>query len=93
MRFLTIAAALVLVPAAPVLAAPAVRSIADAAGCPDIFNRARGRQKATVNKLGELPPANAYLAVYRRGLDGCVEPVMAGYGYGSGAKPAAPPRR
>lgn len=96
MRFLIVGVALLLAPAAPAMTAPAFRSVADAATrCPDGFNRARGSQKATVNKLADLPPANAYLAVYRRGADGCVEPVIAGYGYGSTAKrqSATPKRR
>ena len=27
-------------------------------------------------KLGELPPADAYQAVYRLGADGCIDPLL-----------------
>ena len=37
-----------------------------------------------MRKLGELPPADAYHAVYRLDDKGCVDPVMVGYQYGRG---------
>ena len=38
-------------------------------------------RKLTPQKLGELPPANAYKAVYRR-IGGCEVPVVVKYGVG-----------
>ena len=46
--------------------------------CPDnpAAHLARERKDGQFRKLGELPPADAYAAVYRRGPDGCMIPVM-----------------
>ena len=41
-----------------------------------------GPGKAEMKKLNELPPADAFHAVYRTDKDGCVDPVMVGYQYG-----------
>ena len=38
-------------------------------------------KKLTLQKLGELPPANAYKAVYRK-IGGCEVPVVVKYGVG-----------
>ena len=38
-------------------------------------------QKLTPKKLAELPPANAYKAVYRK-IGGCEVPVIVKYGVG-----------
>ena len=38
-------------------------------------------KKLTPRKLGDLPPANAYQAVYRR-IGGCEVPVVVRYGVG-----------
>ena len=56
---------------------PAVRTALNPA-CPDdpAAHLARSRKDGQVRKLGELPPADAYAAVYRRGPDGCMIPVM-----------------
>lgn len=89
MRFL-IVGALMLAASAPIAAARPVPLMSSSAQCPDVFNRASGQGKAEVRKLGELPPANAYRTVYRLGADGCVEPVIAGYGYGSKAGRRSP---
>jgi hypothetical protein len=35
-----------------------------------------------MRNLNELPPANAFHAVYRLDKDGCLDPVMVGYQYG-----------
>ena len=37
---------------------------------------------AQMKKLNELPPADAFHAVYRLDDKGCVDPVMVGYQYG-----------
>ena len=46
--------------------------------CPDDpgAHLARSRKDGQFRKLGELPPADAFAAVYRRGPDGCMIPVM-----------------
>ena len=44
----------------------------------------QGPGKATMRKLNELPPADAFHAVYRMDNDGCIDPVMVGYQYGRG---------
>jgi hypothetical protein len=38
-----------------------------------------------MKRLDELPPANLMLAVVRE-VEGCNEPVVVGYGYGSGVQ-------
>ena len=45
--------------------------------CPNdpAVHHARPGHGARPHKLTELPPAEAYRAVYRRGPDGCVIPV------------------
>lgn len=40
-------------------------------------------------KLNELPPANQYYALYRRGPDGCPDPIVLRKGVGNPAKPAS----
>ena len=50
--------------------------------CPEATSHLAGRQGSWDGKalrprrLGELPPADAYAAVYRRDERGCVVPVM-----------------
>ena len=49
--------------------------------CPSLAGHAarkRGESLAP-DKLTELPPAEAFHAVYRVGPDGCLDPVMVGY--------------
>ena len=61
------------------LAAPAVVTLppkAAPARCnPSITYAAKKRARALPQKLGELPPANHYLAVVRM-VDGCPEPAV-----------------
>jgi hypothetical protein len=79
MRLLFLAA-LSLSPApAGALAAPP-RSIAQPTfdrSCPDdpAAHLARTHKDGQYRKLTELPPADAFAAVYRRGPDGCMIPV------------------
>ena len=46
--------------------------------------------KGKFNRLGELPPAQLVLTVFRE-VDGCSEPVIVRHGYGLGA-PATDPQ-
>ena len=53
------------------------------ANCPTLASEAarkRGKSLAP-DKLAELPPGEAFHAVYRVGPDGCPDPVMVGYQY------------
>ena len=83
---LPISAATAEAPAPPAPEPPAVnRPIAATpdAECPKplaFWGQAPG--KAEMRKLNELPPADAFHAVYRMDKDGCVDPVMVGYQYG-----------
>ena len=53
--------------------------------CPrPLVHRDGPRRGGEMRKLGELPPADAYHAVYRLDDKGCVDPVMVGYQYGRG---------
>ena len=66
-----------------------------ASRCPDnpIVHLVRPGRPATVHKLTDLPPANMYLSVYRT-VDGCLVPVIAGYGIGAtGRRSSASPER
>ena len=69
---------------------PRVKPLRGGANCrrPDVhlIEREKGR-KGKFNRLGELPPAQLMLTVYRE-VDGCSEPVIVRHGYGLGA-PAA----
>ena len=58
--------------------------------CPDdpATHLARERRQGQFRKLTDLPPADAYAAVYRRGPDGCMIPVM----YRDRQAPPAPRR-
>lgn len=38
--------------------------------------------RGELKKLGELPPADAFHAVYRLDSRGCIDPVMVGYQFG-----------
>ena len=52
---------------------------------------ARSSAKAQYSELGALPPGNLFLTVVRD-LNGCTEPTIVGYGYGSvTARPATRP--
>ena len=50
--------------------------------CPELLAHPAERPKAQMRKLAELPPADAFHAVYRRDGNGCIDPVMVGYQYG-----------
>ena len=51
--------------------------------CPKpLAHKAEPRLGAKIRKLTELPPADAFHAVYRLDGNGCLDPVMVGYQYG-----------
>lgn len=46
--------------------------------CPTIGSHAEGERKAPqLKRLGELPPAQTYMAVYRTDEKGCLDPMLA----------------
>ncbi len=46
--------------------------------CPSPGSYAQGERKAPqMKRLGELPPAEAYMAVYRTDAKGCIDPMLA----------------
>lgn len=46
--------------------------------CPNIGSHAQGERKAPqLKRLGELPPAQTYMAVYRTDEKGCIDPMLA----------------
>ena len=69
--------------AMPLLAPGGLRALT----CPATTSRPalNKSRPATAQKLSELPPANAYLSVYRK-IDGCEVPVVARYGIGGARK-------
>ena len=74
---------------------PTTGSTNAAGRCPDdpMVHLVRPGRPATAHKLTDLPPANMYLSVYRR-IDGCLVPVIAGYGIGAtGPRTSPPPKR
>ena len=50
---------------------------------------ADGPAPPRAQRLGELPPGDTILAVYRTDADGCVRPVIVRYGDGRPAPPEA----
>jgi hypothetical protein len=54
------------------------------ANCPTATNyfAYQDRKALKPQKLTELPPGNAYIAVYRRDVDGCEKPIVVKYGVG-----------
>jgi len=81
----------VLIPAASVAQTPApavhapqnIPTARTATNCPQttsLYAWDRGKE-VKPQKLGELPDANAYAAVYRR-VDGCEVPVVVSFGIG-----------
>ena len=93
MRFLLILAALAAPAATAPLSAPATSEpaapVAPAlaqppAGCPPTPAQlaAEHRDQVQVRNLNELPPANAYAAVYRE-IEGCEAPVVIRYDVGN----------
>ena len=91
LRTLMIASSLLAVGAAPTAPSAAPDQPAAARSCSSDLRQAEGRRAAAPRLLGEEPSANAYLTVYRRGPDGCSEPVVVRYGVG--LAPAENPRR
>ncbi len=79
MRLFVLAPTLLLAVATSALAAaprPSVLTQSRAA-CPDNPTAHLARSdKGVFRKLGELPPAETYAAVHRRGSDGCTVPVL-----------------
>ena len=47
-----------------------------------LMHRVDPRESPQVKRLTELPPADAYHAVYRLDGEGCIDPVMVGYQFG-----------
>ena len=46
--------------------------------CREIGSHARGEQKQPkMQRLGDLPPGETYMAVYRTDQDGCIDPMLA----------------
>jgi len=54
---------------------PAAKLISPAPHCADL-QVARSMDGPLFRRLGELPPADAYQAVYRLGADGCIDPLL-----------------
>ena len=77
--------------AAPAVSAPSpLPSPNDGPKCP--FERARSPDRAEFKRLGDLPPANQYLAVYRL-IDGCRADIILARGIGAAKQRQAMPRR
>ena len=87
MRTLSLAATLSLL-AAPALAAPPEEK--RTCGRPDVHHARRGAPVRPRN-LGELPPGNLELAVYRQ-LEGCEVPAIVRQNIGAVSGPARPRR-
>ena len=62
--------------AAPPGTTPA-RLISPAPSCQNL-QIAQSTDGRLFRKLGQLPPAEAYQAVYRLGADGCIDPLLVG---------------
>ena len=81
MRRIAIPMSLLALGAAPPAANPAqpapvpVRLVSPAPHCPTIAVAATDG-RSSFRRLGELPPADAYQAVYRLGSDGCIDPLL-----------------
>jgi hypothetical protein len=45
--------------------------------CKPIGSVAQGDRRLGPNNLNELPPAQTYMAVYRRDENGCIDPMLA----------------
>jgi hypothetical protein len=46
--------------------------------CDKVGSYAQGERRAPqLKRLGELPPAEAYMAVYRTDANGCLDPLLA----------------
>ncbi len=87
MRRFLIGTALTVALIAPTSAAPPTSTPPK---CP--FERTRYPDKAEFHRLGELPPANQYLAVVRQ-IDGCKADIIRARGLGANGRPIPPTRR
>ena len=83
-RYLLVVPALALLgaapPARPPSAQPSPARIVSPvpAICDKVGSYAQGeRQAPQLKRLGELPPAEAYMAVYRTDEKGCLDPMLA----------------
>jgi hypothetical protein len=83
-RYLLIVPAFALLGAAPATQtkgpqAQPTRVISPVPGtCAKIGSYAQGEQvPPQLKRLGELPPAEAYMAVYRTDANGCLDPLLA----------------
>ena len=83
-RYLLIVPALALLGAAPAtetnspLAKPTRVVSPVPATCARIGSQAQGERTAPqMKRLGDLPPAEAYMAVYRTDENGCLDPLLA----------------
>ena len=45
--------------------------------CRTLDSIARGQDDAQLRRLDELPPGQAYMAVYRTDTNGCIDPMLA----------------
>ncbi|HEY0086574.1 MAG TPA: hypothetical protein VGB65_11770 [Allosphingosinicella sp.] len=69
--------------------APMGRFRQDSCKRPEV-HQAEAPKPAESRKLGELPPGDLILTVYRE-VDGCIDPLIVRYGDGRAPAPAAPP--
>jgi hypothetical protein len=58
------------------------RPLGAKAQCPTLLVHKADPPRAELKKLNELPPADAFHAVYRLDGNGCIDPVMVGYQFG-----------
>jgi len=70
-------------------AGPIGRLRQDSCKRPDV-HQAEAPKAAESRKLGELPPGDLILTVYRE-VDGCIDPLIVRYGDGRAPAPATPP--
>ena len=59
----------------PVNSPMAAKLISPTPGC-KTMQVAQSSDGRVFRRLGELPPADAYQAVYRLGADGCIDPLL-----------------
>ena len=93
-RALTILGSLLIVGAAPAAQAPAPAPAQSKFNCPEKLRHAKDQGQAVgPRRLGDEPPANVYLSLYRRDAKGCADPVVVRYGVGASSRPRENPRR
>jgi len=88
-RFLFVLALTIALIAPASAAPPTTPSTPPTAKCP--FERTHDSDKAVFHRLGDLPPANQYLAVYR--LDVCRAERILARGLGANGRQTPSPRR